>query len=200
MNKEVQKIYLPQYKGESNPYDILWYLSIEIGRALIFKAKRIGMGIDDSVDALMKKYDEVFNEIEGLSSEEKDFLMKDSYFAKQDFYANGNETLLKLESAPASMMSNCSQLVSLDFLKATLGDDEGEKLYKYRCKLASISKRYTKEFLRSVVSYLDDSFESKEDGSIEKFISDNFDSKPSLHDITMMIDIKDTGYKFYNED
>ena len=78
---------------------------------------------------------------------------------------------------------------------------EKEKwIKKYRCKLASISKRYTKEFLRSVVSYLDNSFESKEDGSIEKFISDNFDSKPSLHDITMMIDIKDTGYKFYNED
>lgn len=195
------KVYLPQFAGESNPFDVLWYLSVEIGRALMFKAKRIGSGIYDGVDELQNRYNETFEKVSNLTEKEREFLLKDSYFTKCDFYNDENKKLLEIENESSSEMSFCSQLVSEDFLKATLGEDAGAREYKRRCKLASIGKRYTVQFLHSVIDYLDETESIVHTGNydgIHKFL-DQFDDTPSVEDIQLMIDVNNTQDRFYND-
>ena len=194
----MNKYNLSQFKGESNPYDTLWYLSIEIGRGLLFKALRIGSGINDGCDCLLEKYNEVYNKVTELSEEEREFLLKDSYFSKCDFYRNENKKLMDIEKEPASIMSVCSQLVSKEFLMATLGEDKGADEYNRRCKLASIGKRYKNKFLYEVMEYID-GCDTCTDG-VKEFIKVNFEEMPSVEDIQLMIDVNDTGKRFYNEE
>ena len=190
-----KNISLPQFAGESNPFDELWYLSIEIGRALLFKAKRINTGIPDSEKVLKEKYDKLYDKVSKLSEKEREFLLKDSYFSECDFYNDENKKILALEKESASMMSFSSQLVSKDFLIATLGEKEGTNEYNRRCKLARIGDRYTRDFLTRVISYLDEQV-SADDG-IKEFMK-QFESKPSIEDIQLMLDVKNTSkFRFY---
>ncbi len=196
-------VYLPQFAGESNPFDVLWYLSVEIGRALLFKAKRIGSGIYEGVDELQKKYNETFEKVSNLTEEEREFLLRDSYFTRCDFYNDENKKLLEIESESSSDMSYCSQLVSEDFLKATLGDEAGTLEYQRRCKLVSVGKRYTKQFLHSVIDYLE-ALESDEQGGysdgIQEFMK-QFENTPSVEDVQLMIDVNSVKtVSFYDVD
>lgn len=197
------KVYLPQFAGESNPFDVLWYLSIEIGRSLLFRAKRIGSGIYDGVDALQSRYNETFEKVSNLTEKEREFLLKDSYFTKCDFYNDENKKLLEIESESSSEMSFCSQLVSEDFLKATLGEDAGAQEYQRRCKLASVGKRYTVQFLHSVIDYLDETESIVHTGNydgIHEFLK-QFDDTPSVEDIQLMIDVNSVKtVSFYDID
>lgn len=192
-----KNISLPQFAGESNPFDELWYLSIEIGRALLFKAKRINTDISDNEKQLREKYDKLYDKVSKLSEKEREFLLKDSYFSKCDFYNDENNKILALEDESASMMSFSSQLVSKDFLIATLGEKEGTNEYNRRCKLASIGERYTYDFLIRVIDYLDEQIGA--DDGINEFLK-QFESRPSIADIQLMLDVKNTSkFRFYTE-
>lgn len=188
-------VYLPQFEGESNPFDTLWYLSVEIGRSLMFKAKRIGMSIPDSVDVLMAKYNEVYSKVEVLSEAERQFLINDSYFGTGNFYNKDNEQLMEIEKESASKMSVCSQMVSEAFLKATMGAEDGHKEYIRRCYLAQLAKRYKDDFLMEVIEYLEARGEETE--GIKQFIKSNFDKTPTTEDIQLMIDSKIFSGRFY---
>lgn len=190
-------VYLPQLKGESNPYDTLWYLSIEIGRAYVFRTRRLGTGIADGVKSLKKAYDELYNQLEQLTEKERDFLMKDSMFYKIDFFdTNGeNNRLMEMESESFSRMSYESQLVSKDFLMATLGEAEGIKEFNRRCELVKIGRRYKKDFLMSVRDYLSGDIDSND--GIKAFLG-NFDYELAEEDVQLMIDVNATGHRFYN--
>lgn len=192
-----KNISLPQFAGESNPFDELWYLSIEIGRALLFKAKRINTDISDNEKQLREEYDKLYNKVRKLSEKEREFLLKDSYFSKCDFYNDENNKILALENESASMMSFSSQLVSKDFLIATLGEEEGTNEYNRRCKLARIGERYTYDFLIRVIDYLDEQIGA--DDGINEFLK-QFESRPSIADIQLMLDVKNTSkFRFYTE-
>lgn len=192
-----KNISLPQFAGESNPFDELWYLSIEIGRALLFKAKRINTDISDNEKQLREKYDKLYDKVSKLSEKEREFLLKDSYFSKCDFYNDENNKILALENESASMMSFSSQLVSKEFLIATLGEEEGNNEYNRRCKLARIGKRYTYDFLIRVIDYLDEQIGA--DDGINEFLK-QFESRPSIADIQLMLDVKNTSkFRFYTE-
>lgn len=192
-----KNISLPQFAGESNPFDELWYLSIEIGRTLLFRAKRINTDIPDSEKSLREKYDKIYDKVSKLSEKEKEFLLKDSYFSKCDFYNDENNKILALENESASMMSFSSQLVSKDFLIATLGEEEGTNEYNRRCKLARIGDRYTYDFLIRVIDYLDEQIGA--DDGINEFLK-QFESRPSIADIQLMLDVKNTSkFRFYTE-
>lgn len=192
-----KNISLPQFAGESNPFDELWYLSIEIGRALLFKAKRINTDISDNEKQLREKYDKLYDKVSKLSEKEREFLLKDSYFSKCDFYNDENNKILALEDESASMMSFSSQLVSKDFLIATLGEKEGTNEYNRRCKLARIGERYTYDFLIRVIDYLDEQIGA--DDGINEFLK-QFESRPSIADIQLMLDVKNTSkFRFYTE-
>lgn len=192
-----KNISLLQFAGESNPFDELWYLSIEIGRALLFKAKRINTDISDNEKQLREKYNKLYNKVRKLSEKEREFLLKDSYFSKCDFYNDENNKILALENESASMMSFSSQLVSKDFLIATLGEEEGTSEYNRRCKIARIGERYTYDFLIRVIDYLDGQIGA--DDGINKFLK-QFESRPSIADIQLMLDVKNTSkFRFYTE-
>lgn len=192
-----KNISLPQFAGESNPFDELWYLSIEIGRTLLFRAKRINTDIPDSEKSLREKYDKIYDKVSKLSEKEIEFLLKDSYFSKCDFYNDENNKILALENESASMMSFSSQLVSKDFLIATLGEEEGTNEYNRRCKLARIGERYTYDFLIRVIDYLDEQIGA--DDGINEFLK-QFESRPSIADIQLMLDVKNTSkFRFYTE-
>ena len=192
-----KNISLPQFAGESNPFDELWYLSIEIGRALLFKAKRINTDISDNEKQLREEYDKLYDKVSKLSEKEREFLLKDSYFSKCDFYNDENNKILALEDESASMMSFSSQLVSKDFLIATLGEEEGTNEYNRRCKLARIGERYTYDFLIRVIDYLDEQIGA--DDGINEFLK-QFESRPSIADIQLMLDVKNTSkFRFYTE-
>lgn len=191
----MKEISLPQFRGQSNPYDTLWYLSIEIGRSLIFQAKRLGMNVKSSVPALMERYNEIYNELCRLSEREKEFLLSDSYFAQCDFYNDENKKIMDLENESASMMTYSSQLVSEAFLKATLGNKEGAEEYQRRCNLAKVGKHYKNNFLSRVLDHIDDA--NITDDGIQEFLK-KFDTKPSADDIQLMIDVNNTSpYRFY---
>lgn len=191
-------VYLPQLKGESNPYDTLWYLSIEIGRAYIFRTRRLGTGIDDGVRSLKKAYDELYNQLEKLTEEERDFLMKDSMFSKIGFFNTDGENnrLMEMENESFSRMSYESQLVTKDFLMATLGEEDGTKEFNRRCELVKVGRRYKKDFLMSVQEYLSGDIDSND--GIKAFL-DNFDYELTDEDVQLMIDVNATGHRFYNE-
>lgn len=84
--------------------------------------------------SLKKAYDKLYNQLEQLTEEERDFLMKDSMFNKIDFFnTNGeNNRLMEMENESFSRMSYESQLVTKDFLVATLGEEEGTKEFSRR--------------------------------------------------------------------
>ena len=95
------------------------------------------------------------------------------------------------------MMSFSSQLVSKDFLIATLGEKEGTSEYNRRCKLARIGERYTYDFLIRVIDYLDEQIGA--DDGINEFLK-QFESRPSIADIQLMLDVKNTSkFRFYTE-
>ena len=198
MNTESTKeFYLPQFKGKSNPYDTLWYLSIEIGRSLLFKAERLGSGIGESTDALMEQYNKIYKQVEELNENERDFLLKDSYFNKCDFYNDENVKIMQLENESASVMSYSSQLVSKDFLLATMGKTLGQQEWDRRCNLVEVGSRYTIDFLRNVIEYIDGT--GKINDGIQTFL-DHFATEPSIEDIQLMIDVKNTSvFRFYTD-
>lgn len=191
-------VYLPQFKGESNPYDELWYLSLEIGRALMFRVERIDseFKINDGVENLLEKHDYLVETIKRLTPEEREFLHKDSYFGTNALMYSANDKIISMEKESCSKMSCISQLVSKDFLIATMGKEDGTKEYKRRSKLYSVATRYNDKFLYDVIEWLNNKYDNE---GIEKFITDNFESTPTVEDIQLMIDIRDTGYKYYSE-
>ena len=192
------RIYLPQLKGESNPYDTLWYLSIEIGRAYVFRTRRLGTGIADGVEGLKKAYDKLYSQLEKLTEEERDFLMKDSMLNKIGFFNTDGENnrLMEMENESFSRMSYESQLVTKEFLMATLGEEEGTREFSRRCELVKVGRRYKRDFLMSVREYLSGDVDSND--GIKAFLG-NFDYKLTDEDVQLMIDVNATGHRFYNE-
>ena len=63
---------------------------------------------------------------------------------------------MEIESRSASKMSYESQIISKDFLKATLGDENGEAEYNRRCDLVSIGVEYEPSVMQELVSKLRD--------------------------------------------
>lgn len=194
-NKENKTIpSLPQYKGKNNPYDELWALSLEIGRELLMKA--IKMHEDEiDINKHMTDYNNILGGIERLNENEREFLLNDSYFAKN------NTALWKLtclEKEAHSSEDYTSKLVSKDFLIATLGKEDGIKEYNRRCDLSVISWRYTESFLEKCLEYVSTENPEKNE-SIEKFIDDNFCGYVSIEDLQFMLELKKIGYDMYKD-
>lgn len=136
----MSKIYLPQFAGESNPYDVLWYLAIEIGRVEMLKIQSIGSELtynirSESEKALRKKYEEVAAKVAALTDEEREFLKKDSRTCNGITINRVNNSLMELSAESMSDMSLMHSLDSEDYLCATLGEEEGKKECERRISL-----------------------------------------------------------------
>lgn len=136
----MSKIYLPQFAGESNPYDVLWYLAIEIGRTEMLKIQSIGSGLtyevqSESEKALRKKYEEVAAKVAALTDEEREFLKKDSRTCNGIIINRANNSLMELSAESMSDMSLMHSLDSEDYLCATLGEEAGKKECERRISL-----------------------------------------------------------------
>lgn len=202
---------IPQYAGNSNPYDTLWYLSFEIGRALLFDAKRIGSGVESCTPELLEKHARILNELGKLGVREREFLYNDSYFYKNNFQKNENVKMVTMGAESCSQMSFQSQLVSKEFLIATLGEDEGAGVYNKRYKLCQEAKGKNINFLYKCLDYLGgvpglytdgmkDFFENIFDDAFENVDNQDEDVIQSvMEDIQLMVDCINCDFKFYND-
>jgi hypothetical protein len=133
------EIYLPQFAGKSNPYDVLWYLAIEMGRINMLKIKTIGHPGHEmqskTEETIKEQYDEITKQLEELSQEEREFLMKDSRKINNISIDNTNQFLMELGKESMSNMSYLHTLDSYDYLIATLGEEAGKSEYQRRVEL-----------------------------------------------------------------
>lgn len=151
-----KNIYLPQFAGQSNPYDVLWFLAIELGRIQMLKVQSIGTAAYqiqvESEEALRTKYDVLSNELAALSEEERTFLRRDSnMYSSNITVSDVNHKLMKMSSESYSDMSLMHSLDSEAYLRATLGEEEGKKEAERRielvkkCRNVELTAKYCRE-------------------------------------------------------
>lgn len=191
---ETKAVKLPQYtnKKNGNPFDTLWYLSIEMAREALAKAARINCDIGNSPERLLEKYNDIYDRLKLLSEEERDFLLKDSYFGDNRIYAAGvNDKLMELADLSGSEMSRCFPYKSEAYLKATLGEEDGDKQYKYIQKIIKFNNNYNDK----VVGYLVDNLHRIKSYRRDAQVMLNefkaaFNREMSREDIEFMFDLK----------
>lgn len=195
-----KQIYLPQFAGKPNPYDKLWQISIEVGQFLMFKTYRSGIGKsfkgeNESLDSLLKRHSDLLESLESLTEEEKSFLFQDSLFKrKTDFLRTQNSHLMEMLKQSPEYFGD--DFVTKDFLVATLGEEAGNIEYERRCRLCSIARKYTKEFLSDCIHYLIG--EKELNDGIAKFL-ENFDTEPDPNDVLFMLRLHAINFKLYSE-
>lgn len=202
-NKAVVDRDYQQFNGECNPFDKLWALSIEIGRNLLFRTKRIGTTLPDSFSSLMKEYNETYYKVSELPRDKIEALLSDSYFNHCAFYRDQNPKLMNLAKESLSTMDYRSQFASEWFLKATLGEEEGAKEYKRRCSLVKLGHKYDNTFLYDVMTYLLEVSSDNGDEyiqAIKAFLAEGEKLGYTIgsEDIILMIESNETAsYRFY---
>lgn len=182
---------LKQFKGQGNPFDVLWYISIEVGRGLMFRTHRIGTGIGDGVDSLLERYAEISEAISKLTEEERHFLLEDSYYGKTNFVNVENTQLMDMAALSASEMSSMVAMSSKEYLIATMGEQEGTEEFIRRQELAKIA--YGINDIGLLWKALDNYGDKR-----KEFFKDFTDKELSDDDIHVMISIVETGTEIYN--
>lgn len=200
---ETNNIYLPQYASseKGNPFNTLWYLSIEMAREALAKASRINWSVGNNPELILDKYNEIYAELETLSEDEREFLLKDSYFGDNRIYAEGvNDILMEIERRSCSEMSRSFPYMSEQYLKATLGNEKGAEQYDYFQRMVS----FTNTCSKGTVYYLVDNFSKKDklrqDAEIiVNDFRDTFGRKININDIKLMFEIKSDNIKDWKQ-
>jgi hypothetical protein len=151
----MQEISLPQFRGRCNPYDELWALSFALGKQLWLQASRVGSGdlyetTKISTEAYKCKYDTIVKELEALTEDERAFLLDDSkYCSGYGTKVKAEEMITELRDLSFSTVGNMADLVSENFLCATMGTEQGKQEFERRKKILRQLRKASKNWLLS---------------------------------------------------